>query len=65
MKVLWFVFIGCAILGMFVDSNYADLSTIVESEEPERIATGFQFTEGPVCILMDICCLAISQLIPF
>jgi gluconolactonase len=48
MKILWFVFAGCAILGMFVDSNYADLSTIIESEEPERIATGFQFTEGPV-----------------
>ncbi|MBC8236471.1 SMP-30/gluconolactonase/LRE family protein [bacterium] len=48
MKILWFVFSGCVILGMFVESACTDSSTIVESEEPERIATGFQFTEGPV-----------------
>jgi len=48
MKVLWFSLVVCALLSTFVFDSYADLSKIVESEEPERIATGFQFTEGPV-----------------
>ena len=48
MKILWFIFSGCVIFGMFVASGCTGSSTIVESEEPERIATGFQFTEGPV-----------------